>query len=1090
MKSAFYFLARRRAVAVALSLALLAVATSALLFACTQSPTEVPVRTFERAQKIDVVCIRLYDPPPVGQPLNNFTARPQPIGRPESDCQPVPADLDGESFDRQLFALVTQTQRGELAIVDLTAGKLVDTKRAIPGINFLPVGANPTGVAVTPDGKMAFVASAETNKPAIYAIPTRRLLGDTQGFAGDPNPITIKSWPVCALPQNPGAIAIVPRKPSTSGTPTTGDAGADGGDGGDGGAAPATADIEPTYDIVVVLPGDRINTAKILTLDPRPFRRGGLPTLDGAPDYDSIYEISDRDGEKRTLGPSSLPGGDSNPAAIMKPGELQPCAVAQESAIELVGGSVLPASFTAGPGWQDGVPYVDGGVDLTCDRPQTTSTTCTNTPCCAPDTIEAGVPDAATDAAANSADAGTCVPLGSQDAGSIPLSLGPIDSPRLVSLVRTDQLLYIADEGAPLIHVVDISTPSAPKEMPPLLATSVADPKRIVKVKDIALSPPTRDFKKFIYGIDEADGTLMVYDVTDPLSTQRTPLIKPHPELNPFEPIDRISFATPVVAVAFAQHDVPLGSINGSLVPSAASGVLCNPNPALDPARNGGALPDDLGYYYRNDITDPGQVLGPRRLRGIFAFATLSNGDVAVIDVDDWDAPCRRPQNMSVDVSGLGKAQTDPGDRGAYHAPKVDDLATLDELYFPVSAPHTLRSALPLTFDDVNGTNVPHLVGTPIITSNGVTLTEVGPGSEKTPVLSTPLFSFETPQVAASQNWFVTYEGSLPGFSGLSGILSTTDNYETLTLSQQQAHFCGKGVEDYSRGKDRTAAINAELQRRGTSLPDRSDRWMSDYVQMTEDLLDASDDYWSLDQACWDGALSQAPGQVRHDACDRIYGTFAADQKSTRDFPILEAYDDHIVLGRYGVPPGFSHREVIDKSDTNAADLKFMQCCFHNTPKFGVRTGQVWSVIGLAPGSASGLGFFSHMTQDSAGRCVQSCDPREALLNGRLPTVPTGIPFSSINSNGALGLRNPLFVIALTAGPAGVEPIRDSQYTFAATGGFTVLTVSTSGGTIAVNPQSMRYIDSLGQMAVVDGASQGLNLIDLQNVVIARAPYF
>ena len=37
---------------------------------------------------------------------------------------------------------------------------------------------------------------------------------------------------------------------------------------------------------------------------------------------------------------------------------------------------------------------------------------------------------------------------------------------------------------------------------------------------------------------------------------------------------------------------------------------------------------------------------------------------------------------------------------------------------------------------------------------------------------------------------------------------------------------------------------------------------------------------------------------------------------------------------------------------------------------------------------------------------------------------------------------------------------------------------------------TVRFIESLGQIAVVDGASQGLVLIDLAGVRIARAPYF
>jgi hypothetical protein len=36
----------------------------------------------------------------------------------------------------------------------------------------------------------------------------------------------------------------------------------------------------------------------------------------------------------------------------------------------------------------------------------------------------------------------------------------------------------------------------------------------------------------------------------------------------------------------------------------------------------------------------------------------------------------------------------------------------------------------------------------------------------------------------------------------------------------------------------------------------------------------------------------------------------------------------------------------------------------------------------------------------------------------------------------------------------------------------------------------MKYVETLGQIAVVDAASQGLVLIDLRSVSIARAPYF
>ena len=220
------------------------VATGASVFSCSQTPISVPVRTFERAQRMDVVCLRVFDP------LQGFPIVPQAL--PESECDPVAPGVNGQFLVNQLFAVVTQSTRGELAVVDLSAGALIDQKRFTPGINFIPVGAIPTDVAVTPDGKMAFVASQEPNKPAIYGVSTTRIVGDAFGLPADPQGTpTLTSWPVCALPQNPGAITIVPH------------------------TIVAGVDSAP-YDIVVVLPGDRRSSAKVVMLDPRPFLRGAL----------------------------------------------------------------------------------------------------------------------------------------------------------------------------------------------------------------------------------------------------------------------------------------------------------------------------------------------------------------------------------------------------------------------------------------------------------------------------------------------------------------------------------------------------------------------------------------------------------------------------------------------------------------------------------------------------------------------------------------------------------------------------------------------------------------------------------------------
>lgn len=1048
--------------------AALAVASvSGGLASCSQTPPEVPVRTFERAQRLDVVCLEVYDP------VTFAPQRPKPLS-PEA-CSPTPATADGASFLRQLFAVVTQSTRGEVAVVNLSSGKLVDQKRAIPGVNFVPVGALPSDIVAAPDGQMVFVGSTEVNKPAIYGVPSRRLIGDVPGFPDDPEgEADLRSWPVCALPQNPGALAVVPRAEAPS---TAGDAGA---------ADAGTTGTSPAYDLVAVLPGDRRNSAKIVTIDPRPFLRGA-----------KIEGVS---------------AGDE-----LAPGALQPCPIT--AAIELAGPDALPATFTAGATWQDGVPYVDGGVDLTCDRPAP-SAACGPKPCCdvaaqptLPQGADAGIVTAeSTDGGAE----GACEPSSTPDASAEPLDVGPLDPPRLVSIARADRILYVADENVPFVHVVDLSA-GAPRELPPLLATSLLDPSRPVSVGSLAVSPPTRDYKRFLYAVDKRDGSIIVYDVTDPNATERTPLRRPNPELDPFQPPDRIAFPSPVVAVTFARHDFPLSTIDNTPQPNARSGLLCNPNPNLD------ARPSaDEGFYYRAGAPEQSVALGPQRLRGVFAFAATASGEVSIIDVDDWDAPCRRPvhldgtfgdssdPNAPPPFGALAAAQASlgPSDIDPYHAPVASTNAATgassvtDEVFFPVSIPHRPRSFYLLTDDPTSGRHAPFMPGPPQVSLSGVPLPLTGQDSEKTPRIAFS-FAHDSAHVHVDQDWTITYEGILPG-DGL-GTISTTDGYASIVLSQPQASFCTKGIEDWDQGRARAAAINAELLQSGVAPASGLDRRIVDYVQLTEDLLDPSDPYWGLPDdpgQCWAPELATA--KQRYDACNVMFGQ-AADQNPTRDFPILEAYDDKLVVGRFYAADGET-REVVYKDPSNAPELKLMACCFHQQARFRVRTGGVWSAVGSAPGGNPGIGFLNHGTVDERGRCVSSCDPRESLLNGRVPAVPaTGKPASR---DGALVMRNPMFSVRIDDGyvvdpslqngtarvPPGARPIaptRDTVYVFGTRGAFTPFSLNVGQTTTSVNLQSIRYVDALGQVAVVDAASQGLVLIDLDNTTIAAgSPYY
>jgi hypothetical protein len=125
---------------------------------------------------------------------------------------------------------------------------------------------------------------------------------------------------------------------------------------------------------------------------------------------------------------------------------------------------------------------------------------------------------------------------------------------------------------------------------------------------------------------------------------------------------------------------------------------------------------------------------------------------------------------------------------------------------------------------------------------------------------------------------------------------------------------------------------------------------------------------------------------------------------------------------------------------------------------------------------------------------VQSTDPRLALLNARAPEIPRTLTQPPVRTS-PLAMRNPMFSFLMWAGTNPLEgdftsSERNLIWKFSTRGQFTPQTLALAANNVAVSPQSMRFIETLGQLAVVDGASQGLILVDLNSVAFAHAPYF
>ena len=204
----------------------------------------------------------------------------------------------------------------------------------------------------------------------------------------------------------------------------------------------------------------------------------------------------------------------------------------------------------------------------------------------------------------------------------------------------TGDRAYVADRTKPVVHVLDLSDPCTDRELPPLLPYSYSAPNRVVTTSRVAVSPVSPSGRQFVYAIDQDDqptSSVMAFDLTRIVehanqpnrNDYRTPLVFEGAPRQPYMPPDRLRFSAPVRDISFVMRDFPKpdpGTGAGEF------GVSCDP----DPTSSG----PGTAYRSNSDFTEGAR---PVNLRGLFGFAMLTNGQVAVIDVEDFDKDCRRP---------------------------------------------------------------------------------------------------------------------------------------------------------------------------------------------------------------------------------------------------------------------------------------------------------------------------------------------------------------------------------------------------------------------------------------------------------------
>jgi hypothetical protein len=284
--------------------------------------------------------------------------------------------------------------------------------------------------------------------------------------------------------------------------------------------------------------------------------------------------------------------------------------------------------------------------------------------------------------------------------------------------------------------------------------------------------------------------------------------------------------------------------------------------------------------------------------------------------------------------------------------------------------------------------------------------------------------------------------------------------------------------------------------------------------------LPIDDPYWQEDQSCWAGITTSSPDAgvidlttndqnntvalARQNVCVDKFGALGADQNPQRDFPILEATEGFIRLGRYAyldpVNRPTNGRVIVPPDTTPQVDFQLAQCCFHNQAHFNIRTGAEW----VAEGQTTP--YLHHVVSDATGACVQSCDPREVLLNSRAPELSVGSmtstasnTFTAPTRNSPFAMRNPAMSFYLPAPivtGTNAQTLfsvseRDNAWQFWTRGQYAVEGVSLTGANTSVVPRSSMFVAPLGALAVVDGSAEGLFIIDLNTLSIADgSPFF
>lgn len=691
--------------------------------------------------------------------------------------------------------------------------------------------------------------------------------------------------------------------------------------------------------------------------------------------------------------------------------------------------------------------------------------------------------------------------------------------------------LYVADSDAPLIHEVDLSDPCRPVEKAPLLTRSFDRPDRVVTTSRVAVSPLTPSGRKFVYAIDQYDtptASIMAFDVS-PGATDRTPIVRPRSSLIASEPPDRIQFASAPRDITFFDRDRPAFDEQHSNV---VEGIACDPTPG-----NSG-----IGTSYRSAAE---YVSGARaaELRGVFGGALLTSGQVAIIDVEDFDAPCRRPVSTNPDASreDFRGCQGDPVLERAVFADANGVRTVTDEVSCRMVEPHRARSsALGLT-DPTRGIHAPSLRGFPqlrvpdeasqltpgdrpkllavdFVLRSSADWEEDDPSPEPAQVYvgtaayrsdsktsplevapalaqrhSVTLPFFEPRAYVGSDTLNLTYEGTLTETLP-AGFLRVNDpnmpfTGEAFTLHDPSVGFCDRGVHDEELMR---AVAKDSLGIQEAVKQDEFARDHADYVVLVGKFPDADDAFWSsADPSCG------------RDACMATFGDYdpavASSKPSVeREFRIVDAVQQWMKL---------EPRNIAASDPNGPARISQLQamatCCFPSGATYVVRASNHWVLRSDSTGvrhrviPSLQVPDQGHAYKQPQLNCTFDPSPRKRYYESRVFEMCTGM---QCNDRGEAACSYKSAEQGVVAGdPAekciyqsptarfavyrGARPsVRDMAFSWQTMGGFTPMRIDFSVLSQQVSPTALVPVPSMDWLTVVDSTSLGLVLLSLDDL--------